>query len=299
MGFKKANKEKAFARIAEFSLSGGGKTFTALTLATGFIKHDPRMQGKRIAVIDTEYNSASKYSHMFDFDVDNVTNYSIDSLCNSLESAASSGYGVIIIDSMSHSWHELLSEVEELAKAKYRGNTWSAWSEGTPKQKRLIRMIQTFPGHLIATMRASTEWNQEKDEKSGRIKPIRIGLKPEAGKGIEYEFDLLLEFNSDHYCSVIKDRTGGPFQDKIIHKPGEEFAKEISDWLNTGSEPTVVNTPVEESMFEKTIKNIKIRLGDERFFEEIKKLGITEVGLASITDRTKQIEIFTTLNGIK
>lgn len=122
-------------------------------------------------------------------------------------------------------WQDLLSEVDELAKAKYRGNTWSAWSEGTPKQKRLVREIQQFPGHIIVTMRASTEWNQEKDEKTGRIKPVRIGLKPEAGKGIEYEFDLLFEFNSDHYCNVIKIelvvhfRTGlSIYQMKILPK---------------------------------------------------------------------------------
>lgn len=35
-----------------------------------------------------------------------------------------------------------------------------------------------------------------------------------------FEFDLLLEINHAHVASVIKDSTGGKFQDKMIEKPG-------------------------------------------------------------------------------
>ena len=99
---------------------------------------------------------------------------------------------MLVTDSLSHPWHELLQEVDRLASAKYQGNTWSAWSEGTPKQRRLIDAILGFPGHVIATMRSKTEWSVESG-KGGKTKPVRVGLAPEQGKGIEYEFDLLLE----------------------------------------------------------------------------------------------------------
>lgn len=282
MAFKKATKEKAFARIAEFGLSGGGKTFTALRLAKGFLMYDPRMEGKRIAVIDSEVGSASKYSHLFDFDVDDINDCSVDNYVRKIEEAKAANYGILIIDSMTHGWQDLLSEVDELAKAKYRGNTWSAWSEGTPKQKRLVRAIQQFPGHIIVTMRASTEWNQEKDEKTGRIKPVRIGLKPEAGKGIEYEFDLLFEFNSDHYCNVIKDRTGGPFQDRIVHLPNEEFAKEIADWLNTGAEPETkkeygIIKGGKSSKFAIEMEKLGDKIGGERYSDFLLSRGIFDI----------------------
>ena len=54
---------------------------------------------------------------------------------------------------------------------------------------------------------------------------------PEQGKGIEYEFDLLLELSADHIAQVIKDRTGR-FQDRLIDKPDETFGKELGSWLS-------------------------------------------------------------------
>jgi hypothetical protein len=136
---------------------------------------------------------------------------------------------VLIIDSLSHGWQELLQEVDRLAAAKYRGSTWSAWSEGTPKQRALVNAILSFPGHVIATMRSRTEWGVEADAK-GKQKPVRIGLAPEQGKGIEYEFDLLLELSPEHLGLVLKDRTGR-FQDAVIERPGEEFGQALAAWL--------------------------------------------------------------------
>ena len=56
------------------------------------------------------------------------------------------------------------------------------------------------------------------------------------GKGIEYEFDMLVEMSTEHYGSVIKDRTGR-WQDKIIEKPGEDFGRDLRDWLADGTPP--------------------------------------------------------------
>jgi len=228
MVFEKATKKKAKLRMAIFGPSGGGKTFSALRMATGI--------GGTIAVIDTEYGSASKYADRFEFDVCELRDgQSIDAYVSALATAAEGGYAVVVIDSMTHGWQELLQEVEKLAKTKYRGNTWSAWSEGTPKQKSFVKAIQSYPGHVIATIRSKTAWDQQKDERSGKSKPVRIGLAPEQGKGIEYEFDLLMEISPEHIATVIKDRTG-KFQDQIIEKPGEDFGKAMAEWLSDGAD---------------------------------------------------------------
>jgi hypothetical protein len=84
-------------------------------------------------------------------------------------------------------------------------------------------------------MRSKTEWNTTKDG-NGRLKPIRVGLAPEQGKGIEYEFDLLLELSPNHAAEVIKDRTG-KYQDQIIEKPGKEFGKALAKWLGYAPKP--------------------------------------------------------------
>jgi hypothetical protein len=223
--FSPATKAQAKLRAALFGPSGGGKTFSALRIATGI--------GGRIAVIDTERGSAAKYADRFTFDTCQLLDRTIEGYLVALDAAAKAGYDVIVIDSLSHGWQELLQEVDRLAKARFSGNTWAAWSEGTPKQRRLIDALTDFPGHVIATIRSKTEWNQQTDEKTGRLRPVRIGLAPEQGKGIEYEFDLLLELTTDHVGTVIKDRTG-KFQDRIIEKPDEAFGRELAAWLAEG-----------------------------------------------------------------
>jgi len=222
-GFKKATKAAAKLRAAFFGPSGAGKTFSALRVATGL--------GGPIAVIDTERGSASKYSDRFAFDVLDLEDQSIEGYVSAIAMAAEGGYRVLVIDSLSHGWQDLTAEVEKLAKAKYRGNTWSAWSEGTPLQRRLVNAILGFPGHIIATMRSKTEWTTV--DRNGKKTPQRVGLAPEQGKGIEYEFDLLVEISVEHIGQVIKDRTG-KFQDKLIDKPGEQFGQQLAAWLADG-----------------------------------------------------------------
>jgi hypothetical protein len=229
--FQKAEKSKAKLRAAFFGPSGAGKTFSALAIATGMAE----AANTKIALIDSERGSASKYADRFSFDVVDLEKKGIDEYVAAISAAQEEGYGVLIIDSMSHAWQELLEEVDKLAATKFKGNSWSAWSQGTPKQKRFIDAILSFNGHIIATMRSKTEW-QTTDSGDGKKAPKRIGMAPEQGKGIEYEFDLLLELNTDHLAEVIKDRTG-KYQDQVITKPGIQFGKDLVSWLSTGAEP--------------------------------------------------------------
>jgi hypothetical protein len=227
--FQRATKAKSKLRCAVFGPSGAGKTYSALRIATGL--------GQPIALIDTERGSASKYSDRFAFDVLELDkDKTIDAYVEAINDAAAARYPVLVIDSLSHGWQELLTEIDHIAATQFKGNTWSAWSKGTPKQRKMIDAILGYPGHVIATIRSKTEWTQEKDERTGKTKPVRVGFAPEQGKGIEYEFDLLLEISVEHVASVIKDRTG-KFQDKFIEKPGEDFGRELAAWLDSGAAP--------------------------------------------------------------
>ena len=120
MGFQKAVKSKSKLRCALFGPSGAGKTFSALSIAKGI--------GGKVAVIDSERGSASKYADKFEFDVVDLEKKSIDEYVQFIAEAGNAGYSVLIIDSLTHAWQDLLEEVEKLANAKYRGNTWSAVS---------------------------------------------------------------------------------------------------------------------------------------------------------------------------
>ena len=116
--FKKAEKSKSKLRAAFFGPSGAGKTYSALAIASGM--------GKKIAVMDSEHGSAAKYSDRFDFDVVDLESKDIAEYVQMINAAQEEGYEVLIIDSMSHAWYELLDDVNKIANARYRGNTWAA-----------------------------------------------------------------------------------------------------------------------------------------------------------------------------
>jgi energy-coupling factor transporter ATP-binding protein EcfA2 len=247
--FKKAVKSQAKLRAAVFGPSGSGKTYTALEIATGIIS---AIEGGKIALIDSERSSASKYADRFEFDQVDLETKDIDEYVDYIKMAANAGYSVLIIDSLTHAWQMLLDSVEKLAQAKYKGNTWSAWSEGTPEQRKLVDAIVNFPGHVIATMRSKTEWQTTTNDR-GKTTPVRVGLAPEQGKGIEYEFDILFEISVDHLAHIIKDRSG-KFQDKIIDKPGKDFGRQLIAWLNEGAIPVAPEKPIRQQYDEALIE---------------------------------------------
>ena len=227
--FQKATKEQSKLRLALFGVSGGGKTYGALRLAKGL--------GGKIALIDTEHGSASKYSDRFDFDVCNLDKPTINNILMCMEQAKN--YDVLIIDSLTHAWNELLQEVDKIAKAKYGGNSWSGWADGNKKQTDLINAILSFPGHVIATMRAETNWTTTVNDK-GKMVPIRIGEAPKQGKQIEFEFDMLMQISQDHQAVVLKDRTG-KYQDDCF-TIDEKFGEELAEWLNDSNNSTPPRT---------------------------------------------------------
>lgn len=222
--FHKATKQGAKLRVAMFGPSGSGKTYSALRMAKGI--------GGKVAVIDTERGSAKKYADRFDFEVCELSERKIENYVEAFESAEKIGIDVLIIDSMSHAWEELLTEIDRLTAKKYNGNSMRAWGEGTPKQRQFIDAMLKFPGHIIATMRSDTDWVIESDSR-GKMSPKKVGLKPRQGKGVEYEFDLLMEIGVHHSAEITKDRTG-KYQDITVDKPDEAFGKELAEWLSDG-----------------------------------------------------------------
>ena len=68
--FQRARKSQAKARVANIGPSGSGKTLLALFTA--------QKLGAKIAVIDTENGSASKYADRFEFDVLNLSAREVD-----------------------------------------------------------------------------------------------------------------------------------------------------------------------------------------------------------------------------
>ena len=264
--FTPASKEATKLRVAILGPSGSGKTMTALRLAQGI--------GGKIALIDSERRSASKYANHpkygLQFDTHNLPpgGQTVVDYITAISGAAEMGYEVLIIDSLSHAWQELVAEVELLAKSsRHRGNTFSAWSEGTPKQKRLINSILDYPGHVIATMRSKTAWAE--GEKNGRKSLERIGLAPEQGKGIEYEFDMLMEITPEHVATFLKDRSD-MFQDKNFLNPGEDLGRQMAKWLE------------EAAPAPKLGQVLNLMILQDRALQAMRKAGLTDYGICNL-----------------
>jgi len=229
--FKKAERNQKKLRLAMAGVSGSGKTYSALRIATGISKEI----GKPIAFIDTEHGAASIYANEFTFDKVDLTNETpIPEYIKAIKEAGIAGYGVLIIDSMSHPWESLLDTVDMVANAKYRGNSWSAWGDKNAGKlyDDFINAILASPCHIIACFRVKTQWEVTKDS-DGKTKPIKIGLTPQQRANIEYEFDMFMEGDITHTFIFNKSRIS-KFQDVIVNKPSEELGISILKELNEG-----------------------------------------------------------------
>jgi hypothetical protein len=234
--FRKAVKHGAKLRLAVCGPSGSGKTYTLLRLATEL--------GGPMAVVDTERGSASKYADIFDFDVLELDSYDPRRLVEMIDAAAKSGYRVLCIDSLSHFWMGKdgeLEQVDRIAKRSQSNNGFAAWKQVTPLHNELVDRIIGAPLHVLVSLRAKTEWVLERDEKTGKTSPRKVGLAPVMRDGIEYEFDVCGEMDQENMLIITKSRcpklTGGVFS-----KPGKEVAEVLKEWLD-GPPPPLHQRP--------------------------------------------------------
>ncbi|MGA8121095.1 ATP-binding protein [Rouxiella badensis] len=231
MKFEKAMRKKAKLRLALTGPSGSGKTYSALLIAKGI--------GGRIAVVDTEKGSASLYSDIADFDVLELEPpFSPERFIEAINAAEKAGYDTIVVDSITHEWGGVggcLELVDTIAKAKFRGNSWSAWSEINPRHRLFLDAILRSNMHVIATMRSKTETAQV--EENGRKKVTKLGMKSEQRDGVEYEFTTVLDLvHESHHANATKDRTKlFSNADPVILS--EETGKKLLDWLESGVNP--------------------------------------------------------------
>lgn len=230
MMFQKAERRKAKLRLGLTGPSGSGKTWGALLIAKGI--------GGKIAVIDTERGSASLYTNLVDFDVLELSPpYTPERFLEAIRAAENAGYETVIIDSITHEWNGVggcLELVDQLASARYKGNTWSAWSDVTPRHRAFLDAILRSSLHVIVTMRSKTETAQT--EENGRKKVVKLGMKAEQRDGFEYEMTTVLDITHEgHYALASKDRTGlfGGDPKPISEKTGAM----LRDWLESGAEP--------------------------------------------------------------
>jgi hypothetical protein len=229
--FNRATRRKVFLKLAITGPAGSIKTLSALLLATGLAG------GGKIAMIDTENKSAAVYSDRFTFYVLDISPpFTEQKFIEAIEAAVSENCVVLIIDSLSHAWLEILDFKAGLdAKG---GNTYTNWSKAGGKFNKLMAAILQSQIHLICCMRSKMEYVLEPDIR-GKMVPRKVGLAPVMRDGIEYEYSTIFEGDMEHFATVTKDRTG-LFVDQRFQVT-QETGRKLLDWLNPAPEAEMVS----------------------------------------------------------
>jgi hypothetical protein len=136
---------------------------------------------------------------------------------------------VIIIDSISHCWDNLLD-----FHANLQGNSFTNWAKVTPRQNMFIQRILNSPCHIIATMRSKQDYVL--NEKNGKMIPEKVGLKAVQRDNVDYEFTLVFDIDIKHNAVASKDRTG-LFMGKPEFTITANTGRDILKWCNTATKP--------------------------------------------------------------
>ena len=222
MQLRKSSKKQAKIKLALQGCAGSGKSYSALLLAYGLCG-----DWSKIAVIDSENNSADLYAGLGDYNVLPLEgNYDPETYIDAIKICEKAGMEVIIIDSMSQCWDSLLEYHSTLP-----GNSFTNWQKVTPRMTSLIQIILQSNCHVISTMRCKQDYVLS--EKNGKMVPEKVGLKAVMRDGIDYEYTIVFDINMKHQAVASKDRTN-----IFVNKPEfvitPDTGKAILEWCNDG-----------------------------------------------------------------
>lgn len=286
MAFRKAERKKAKLRLALSGPSGSGKTYSALLIAFGI--------GGKVAMIDTERGSGELYAHLGEYDVCTLEPpFTPQKYIQSIKEAENLGYDVLIIDSLSHAWvgQGGMLEIHDGLAAK-SGNSWSAWRQVTPYHNALVDAILQSKCHIIATLRAKTEYAQVQE--GGKTVVKRMGMAPVYRDGIEYEFTLFLDLTADHSATASKDRTG--LLDGQVFVPDQELGRKLLTWLESGVEapaqlpqlPRTVQTRPQTQQKNSSTNGLATENQLKKLFAMSKELGLEKETMIAIMQERYQ-----------
>jgi hypothetical protein len=226
MQLQKAQRHQVKLRLGLSGASGFGKSYSALLLAYGITE-----DWTKIAVIDTENNSASLYSHLGDFNVVSLNQpYSPERYIEAIKLCEEKQMEVIIIDSITHEWNGkggCLQIHEQL------GGRFQDWAKLTPRHQGFIDAILQSNCHIITTVRKKMDYSMDRDS-SGKTRVVKHGLKDITREGFSYELTVDFEIiNENHMAKATKDRTG-LFMDKPEILITKGVGRMLINWCNEG-----------------------------------------------------------------
>jgi hypothetical protein len=222
-------------------------------------------------------------------------------LIDSVNEAERSG-SILIIDSISHFWTELIDAFQK--KNNVKRLQFQHWGIIKPEWRQFTDRYLTSKLHIIMCGRAGWEYEYEKDD-DGVKELIKTGTKMNAEKEMGYEPSLLLEmekYKKDeasrkiggafvHRCWVLKDRfdtINGHFFDNPTF---ENFLPHISK-LNLGGEHNALDTSrTSEDMIASTKSATEWKKQMDIVLEEIKNEMTLKIPGKGADDQKEKINL--------
>ena len=285
--FKKAIREQVGLLIGLASGTGGGKTYSAMRLATGIAGDKP------FAVIDTEARRALHYADQFRFDhADLTAPFSPQAYAEAIVAADAANYPVIVVDSTSHEWagEGGVLEMHEAELDRMAGDDWkkreqmkmAAWIRPKMDHKKMVQRLLQVRAHLILCFRAEEKVDMVRDEKTGKmlIVPKKSitgldGWMPIAEKALPFELtaSFLLTADAPGMPKPIKLQEQHRVMFPADQPISEESGRKVAAWASGGT-PTALSESEVDSMVEtldvKTLPELETAFG--RAYTKAKKV---------------------------
>jgi len=257
--FKQATNAQAYLKAGMLGFPGSGKTLTAYLIAQGLINNLSGKGKKKtpLMFIDTETGSdfLVKLAEEASIPFFVAKTRAFTDLVKAVEEAEKEG-AVLIIDSVTHFWQELLT-----AYLKSKGRTRMYFQDWGPVKETWRAFTDLYVNsrvHIIMCGRAGYEYDYGQDDSGAKVLE-KTGVKMKVESDMGYEPSLLIEMERarrgqdesvagsatkkrkihgglwDHVAHVLKDRTRMLAGQSFINPTYESFAPAIN-YLNIGGE---------------------------------------------------------------
>lgn len=281
---KEAVNQTAYLKAGFMGFQGSGKTFTATRLAAGLAKlSSPKTPS--VAFFDTETGSDF---HIRYFKEHGVKLYqhksrSFVEICRYIHECQAGEVDVLIIDSITHVWRELMT-----AYLKRKGRKFISlpdWGVLKNQWQELTDLYVNSSLHIIMCGRAGYEYETARNEDTGKQESYKSGVKMKVEGEMGYEPSLLIEMESikadfdarknqsksrltTHKAFVLKDRTDTLNGAVILNPKFDDFMPVIK-FLNLGGKHFGVDTDSNsEDLFENPDRSYELRKRRQAIFIE-------------------------------
>jgi AAA domain-containing protein len=205
--FRPAARDSVWLLLGLSGASGSGKSYTAMRLATGLSGDKP------FAVIDTEAGRAKHYADRFKFDHGDLTSpFTPERYLEAILAAEKAGYGIIVVDSMSHEWagdggilDMQEDELDRMAGQDFQRREackMAAWIKPKMAHKKMMARLLQLRAHLILCFRSEPKIEMVKKDGKLVIQPKQTltgldGWVPICEKNLPYELTASFLLTAD------------------------------------------------------------------------------------------------------